>query len=578
MSSSKVVNTPARESNEWAQTPWRKLERYVFQLQKRIYRARQRGDWKAVRGLQRLLRQSRAARMLAVRRVTQDNEGKNTPGVDGVAKLSPRERLEMIQTMDLSAKARPVRRIWIPKPGKTDMRPLGIPTMMDRAKQALVKMVIEPEWEAVFEPNSYGFRPGRGCWDAIEALHDGLHQKPKWILDADITGCFDNINHQALLHKLHATPRIHRCIKAWLRAGAIDKDGFHTAEAGTPQGGVLSPLLANVALHGMEQEVKTAMLPDLVTWYKDATGKKHTQNAQRSLTYVRYADDFIFAHPSKEVIEKLSVVVAQWLGRMGLTLKESKTRIIPPLAKEGVDFLGFQIRQVRCSVRQAKRQIKTLIVPSREAKKRHQAAVREAIRHAPSHSAMASHIAPLVVGWRNYYRTVIAKESFKRQDDLMFWNVVAKLRYQGSKTKAAAVHKAKVLNKLLPQHADQKITRHIKVKGTKSPYDGDWAYWATRLGNSPDLSPRKAALLKRQQGRCGHCHLRLITGNLLEVHHVDGNHKNNRQGNLQLLHRHCHQELTRTMLHDKATHVEEPCAGKLARTVLKPSGGSDTFA
>ena len=230
------------------------------------------------------------------------------------------------------------------------------------------------------------------------------------------------------------------------------------------------------------------------------------------------------------------------------------------------------------SVRQAKRQIKTLIVPSREAKKRHQAAVREAIRHASSHLAMASHVAPLVVGWRNYYRTVIAKESFKRQDDLMFWNVVAKLRYKGSKTKAAAVQKAKVLNQLLPKHADQKITRHIKVKGTKSPYDGDWAYWATRLGKSPDLSPRKAALLKRQQGRCGHCHLRLIMENLLEVHHVDGNHKNNRQGNLQLLHRHCHQELTRTMLHDKATHVEEPCAVKIASTVLKPSGGSDTFA
>ena len=157
MSRSKVVNTPARERNAWAQTPWRTLERYVFHLQKRIYRARQRGDWKAARGLQRLLRQSRAARMLAVRRVTQDNDGKNTPGVDGVAQLSPKERLERVQTMDLSAKAQPVRRSRIPKPGKTDRRPLGIPTMMDRAKQALVKMVLEPEWEAVFEPNITAF-------------------------------------------------------------------------------------------------------------------------------------------------------------------------------------------------------------------------------------------------------------------------------------------------------------------------------------------------------------------------------------------------------------------------------------
>jgi RNA-directed DNA polymerase len=183
-----------------------------------------------------------------------------------------------------------------------------------------------------------------------------------------------------------------------------------------------------------------------------------------------------------------------------------------------------------------------------------------------------------VVGWRNSYRTVLAQESFARQDDLMFWSVGTRLRREGSKTRATAVRMARVLNKPLPKHADQKITQHIKVKGMRSPYDGDWAYWATRLGRSPALSPRVAALMRIQQGRCGHCHLCLITGNLLEVHHVDGNHNNNKQGNLQLLHRHCHQELTRTMHHDKVAHVEEPCAVKIASTVLKPSGGSDAFA
>jgi len=191
VSSRQDVKTSTPESHAWAQIPWRKLERYVFQLQKRIYRARQRGDRKTVRGLQRLLRRSRAAKTLAVRRVTQDNDGKKTPGVDGVAKLTPKERLEMVQTMNLSDKAPPVRRIWIPKPGKTELRPLGIPTMMDRAKQALVKMVLEPEWEAVFEPNSYGFRPGRSCWDAIDAVWTGIKGTTKWILDADIAGCFD---------------------------------------------------------------------------------------------------------------------------------------------------------------------------------------------------------------------------------------------------------------------------------------------------------------------------------------------------------------------------------------------------
>ncbi len=163
MSNSQVVKTSEQDSNAWTQTPWRTLEKYVFQLQKRMYRARQRGDWKTVRGRQRIVRRSRAAQTLAVRRVTQENDGKNTPGIDGVARLNPTERLEMVQTMNLSDKARPVRRVWIPKPGKTEMRPLGIPTMTDRAKQALVQMIMEPEWEAVFEPNSDGFRPGRGC-------------------------------------------------------------------------------------------------------------------------------------------------------------------------------------------------------------------------------------------------------------------------------------------------------------------------------------------------------------------------------------------------------------------------------
>jgi len=576
VSSSQGVNTSAPDSNAWAQIPWRKLEKYVFQLQKRIYRARQRGDWKTVRGLQRILRRSRAAKTIAVRRVTQDNDGKKTPGVDGVAQLTPTERLEMVQTMNLSDKAQPVRRIWIPKPGKTERRPLGIPTMMDRAKQALVKMVIEPEWEAVVEPNSYGFRPGRSCWDAIDAVWIGINGTTKWILDADIAGCFDNINHQALLQKLQATPCIHRCIKAWLRAGAIDKDGFHAAVAGTPQGGVLSPLLANIALHGMEREVKAAMTTDLIEWYK-STGKRGRRDSLRSLTCVRYADDFIFAHHSKEIIEKLTPVVVQWLRGMGLTLKDSKTRITHSLAPGGVNFLGCTIRQFRCSVKHAKKGRKTLIKPSREAEKRHQASIKETMRHTPDNGALIARLRPKIVGWTNYYRTVAARKSFEKMDHLMYWKVFAKVR-RDSHSKAVTKQKTDAIHARLPKHTNQKITRHIKVKDMRSPFDGDWTYWATRLGKSPDLTPRQAQLLKSQKGRCGHCHQWFEMGDLLEVHHVDGNHRNNKQVNLQLLHRHCHHAITRTMLHDKAKHVEEPCAAKVASTVLKPSGRGDPFA
>jgi RNA-directed DNA polymerase len=576
VSSSQGVKTSTPESHAWAQIPWRKLEQYVFQLQKRIYRARQRGDWQTVRGLQRLLRRSRAAKTLAVRRVTQDNDGKKTPGVDGVAQLTPKERLEMVQTMNLSDKAYPVRRIWIPKPGKTELRPLGIPTMMDRAKQALVKMVLEPEWEAVFEPNSYGFRPGRSCWDAIDAVWTGIKGTTKWILDADIAGCFDNINHQALLRKLQATPCIHRCIKAWLRAGAIDTDGFHPAVAGTPQGGVLSPLLANIALHGLEREVKAAMSTDLLAWYK-STGKRGRRDSLRSLTFVQYADDFLFAHPSKEIIEKLRSVVAQWLRGMGLTLKESKTRITHSLAPGGVTFLGFTIRQFACSVKHAKKGRKTLIKPSREAEKRHQASIKETIRRTPDTGALIARLRPKIVGWSNYYRTVAARKSFEKMDHLMYWKVFAKVRRDGH-AKAVTKQKTDAIHARLPKHTDQKITRHIKVKDMRSPFDGDWTYWATRLGTSPDLTPRQAKLLKSQKGRCGHCHQWFEMGDLLEVHHVDGNHRNNKQVNLQLLHKHCHHAITRTMRHDKAKHVEEPCAAKVASTVLKPSGRGDPVA
>src|SRR5215831_4477173 len=194
--------TPQGVSDEWNTIPWRKLERYIYRLQKRIYKAKQRGDTRAVRGIQRMLARSKAAKTLAVRQVTQDNRGKRTAGIDGVKNLNPKERLEMTTRLSLKGHASPVRRVWIPKPGKTERRPLGIPTMADRVRQAVAKMVLEPEWEAIFEPNSYGFRPGRGCHDAIEQIHTIMREE-RYVLEADIKGCFDNINHEALLKKVN---------------------------------------------------------------------------------------------------------------------------------------------------------------------------------------------------------------------------------------------------------------------------------------------------------------------------------------------------------------------------------------
>lgn len=315
---------------KWQDLPWRKIEGQVFKLQKRIYQASQRGDTKAVHKLQRLLLSSWAAKCLAVRRVTQDNRGKKTAGIDGVKALTPSQRMQLVQSLTLSGTARPVRRVWIPKPGKTEKRPLGIPTMQNRAEQALAKLALEPEWEAKFEPNSYGFRPGRSVHDAIVALSMAMRRQPKYVLDADIAACFDNISHTALLDKLNTFPLMRRAIRAWLKAGVMESDKLFPTAAGSPQGGVISPLLANIALHGLEITVAEA----------------HPQTQ-----VIRYADDLVVLHRDLEVVEAAQQTVAKWLADMGLELKPSKTTVTHTLDEHGghigLDFLGFHIRQYR---------------------------------------------------------------------------------------------------------------------------------------------------------------------------------------------------------------------------------------
>ncbi len=250
---------------EWNQIPWRKLEKSVHKLQKRIYRASLAEDVAKVKQLQKLLLKSWGAKCIAVRRVTQDNQGKKTAGVDGVKSLSPEQRLKLVDKINLGSKAAPVRRVWIPKPGKEEKRcsavldgafkhlnqvqvsapwlspmsdcikkrPLGIPTMYDRALQCLVKLALEPEWEARFEPNSYGFRPGRSCQDAVEAIFNAIRIKPKYVLDADISQCFDRIDHEKLLTKINTFPTLRKQIRAWLKAGVWDNGkAFPTSEGG----------------------------------------------------------------------------------------------------------------------------------------------------------------------------------------------------------------------------------------------------------------------------------------------------------------------------------------------------------
>jgi RNA-directed DNA polymerase len=324
---------------EWKNINWRKVERCVFKLQKRIFKASQRGNVKLVHKLQRLLQESWYGKLLAVRRVSQDNKGKKTAGVDGIKSLAPKERITLISQLKLGNKSPPTRRVWIPKPGTEEKRPLGIPTMYERALQALVKLALEPEWEARFEPNSYGFRPGRSTHDAIEAIFTAIKQKSKFVLDADIAKCFDKINHEKLLAKLQTYPKLRRQIKAWLKSGVMDGKTLFPTNEGTPQGGVISPLLSNIALHGMEERVKQ---------YAE-TLKGGKRDNRKALSLIRYADDFVILHERLEVILDCQKIINDWLAEIGLELKPSKTKISHTLnnveGNVGFDFLGFTIRQ-----------------------------------------------------------------------------------------------------------------------------------------------------------------------------------------------------------------------------------------
>ena len=325
----------------WSTLPWKQIQKQVFKLQRRIYRASQRGDVKLVHKLQRLLIKSWYGRLLAVRRVTQDNKGKKTAGIDGVKSLTVAQRLVLAQQLSQLPRPRPLRRIWIPKPGKREKRPLSIPVMRDRAAQALVKLALEPEWEAKFEPNVYGFRPGRSCQDAIAAIFRTICQRPKYALEGDIKGCFNNISHRALLEKVKAPPFIRRLLNAWLKCGVLDR-GFQPTEKGTPQGGVISPLLALIALHGVESHLKSL-------------GTK-----KYPIHTVFYADDFVVLTPRLSDIQRAKEAVEQWMKTIGLELHPQKTTVCHTLNGEaGFDFLGFNIRQYPVGKYASKRGYKT---------------------------------------------------------------------------------------------------------------------------------------------------------------------------------------------------------------------------
>ena len=306
--------TEGQATTDWNAVDWRKVGRSVSNLRRRIFRASKEGDHRKVRSLQKLVLRSYANALLSVRRVTQINAGKNTPGVDMLLVKTPKARSELVDQMRSYQpwKAQPARRVYIPK-ANGKVRPLGIPTVVDRVMQAIVKNALEPYWEARFEPASYGFRPGRSCHDAIAKVFNIArpNKRKKWVLDAGIEGAFDSISHERVLEAIGSFPA-RELIRQWLKAGYVQKGTLHPSEAGVPQGGVISPLLMNIALHGMEQ----------------ALGVRYDGRGQikGSRALVRYADDWVVFCESEEDAQAARLQAQEWLQERGLHLSAEKTR------------------------------------------------------------------------------------------------------------------------------------------------------------------------------------------------------------------------------------------------------------
>jgi RNA-directed DNA polymerase len=437
-------------------------------------------------------------------------------------------------------------------------------------------MALEPFWEAKFEGTSYGFRPGRSAHDAVSRIYLIINKKPNYVLDADISKCFDKIDHAYLLKKLQCSTPVRKQVKAWLKAGIMDKGAWEKSVAGTPQGGVISPLLANIALDGM--------IRDLEKQFPKKT----------PLRIIRYADDFVVLHPELEVIYKAKEAIEAWLKPVGLELKPEKTRICHTLneiivpeseltVSPGFDFLGFNIRQYPvgkhhsgksgCPIPKELRGtkegneynllgFKTLIKPSKKAIKAHHAALKKVIkshRTAPQ-AGLIGHLNPIIRGWANYYSGVASKETFS-SEDYVIWSTLRawSVSRRGRKQKGHAIGKyfrigrhgvwtfATADGLTLYKHQDTGIKRHTLIQPDKSPYDGDWVYWSTRRGTDIETPTRVAKLFKKQKGKCPHCGQYFTSSDLLEVDHIIPRSKGGKDDykNLQLLHAHCHDTKSR---------------------------------
>ena len=479
---------------------------------------------------------------------------------------TPEERgrlCEQLSQLDLHH-VHPVRRVYIPK--RKGKRPLGIPTIVDRCVQAMVKNALEPFWEARFEGSSYGFRPGRGCHDAIERVFRVARPgttRP-WVVDADIEGAFNNIGHAALLQAIGNFPA-RELLKQWLKAGYVEDEMLHPTEAGVPQGGVVSPLLLNVALHGMEQALGTSYTPKGVL--------------RGTYAVVRYADDCAVFCPTQEKAIEAQHLLATWLETRGLKLSDEKTHIRH--LREGFNFLGFNIRYYP-TPNSSRSGDKLLIKPSADSVKQLKRKLKGLWRkHVGTTTvALINAMNPVIRGWSNYFRTGVAKETFSELDNFMYYRAQRYMKRRHPRKSGwwrtqkywgrslgrqdRWVFQDKARHATLRKFAWTKIVRHRLIRATYSPDDPTLQdYWRQRRAKPHATTSRQRQLAQRQRGQCPVCHQHLENGEELQVHHVMPKKHGGTEdlANLRVVHHTCHRQIHSSSAPLGVRRLLEPCTG-----------------